>query len=128
MQMWDEQYKEIEKGIHYKIFHPSVLQSPPVPSGRQRSTIIFRLRSGHCRLNAHLHKIKIIESPNCPHCARPETVEHFLLACPKYDPERTPLLEHAQRLGIPLTLRYLLTDSRIIAKVVEYVRSCRRQI
>ena len=35
---------------------------------------MVRLRLGHTRLNAHMHRINSSDSPNCSHCKVPETV------------------------------------------------------
>ena len=50
---------------------------------REGQTIIFRLRSGHNRLNKHMHtKFKIGTSPNCPCRNIAQTAEHILQDCP----------------------------------------------
>ena len=47
----------------------------------QRS--IFQLRTGHCRLNQHLNRIKKDHSPICRHCLQQEeSVVHHLIECP----------------------------------------------
>ena len=49
----------------------------------------MRLRTGHNRLNSHMHrKLKLAPSPTCP-CGREEqTVEHVLQRCPLYEATR----------------------------------------
>ena len=50
---------------------------------REGQTIIFRHRSGHNRLNKHMHtKFKIGTSPNCPCGNIAQTAEHILQDCP----------------------------------------------
>ena len=51
---------------------------------RKGQTILFRLRTGHCRLNAHMYKIAISDSPNCPCQTALQTPEHVLQDCPLY--------------------------------------------
>ena len=44
-------------------------------------TTIFRLRRGHCRLNAHMHRLKIGSTPLCDCGYSPQTPEHVLMSC-----------------------------------------------
>ena len=50
---------------------------------RKQQVILVRLRTGHNRLNSHMHhKLKLAPSPTCP-CGREEqTAEHVLQRCP----------------------------------------------
>ena len=49
---------------------------------RQEQVIIFRLRTRHVQLNAHLNRIQPEIAPLCTLCNHPyETVKHFLLDC-----------------------------------------------
>ena len=50
---------------------------------RQEQVIIFRLRTGHNRLNHHLHRLKIVRSPNCQCGEDDQTVKHILQDCGK---------------------------------------------
>ena len=52
---------------------------------RKQQVILVRLRTGHNRLNSHMHrKLKLAPSPTCP-CGRDEqTTEHVLQRCPLY--------------------------------------------
>ena len=60
---------------------------------RAHQTAIFRLRTQHAPLNAHLHRIKTDHPAKCVYCTdSDETVEHFLFHCPLYGDIRTRLL------------------------------------
>ena len=48
---------------------------------RHQQTIIFRLRTGHCRLNSHLKRIGIKTSSQCPCGEADQTPEHYLQSC-----------------------------------------------
>ena len=51
--------------------------------------VLARLRSGHNRLNAHMHsKLKIVPSPTCPCGEEYQTTEHVLQICNRHQPER----------------------------------------
>ena len=56
---------------------------------RKQQVILVRLRTGHNRLNSHMHrKLKLAPSPTFP-CGREEqTVEHVLQRCPLYEATR----------------------------------------
>ena len=56
---------------------------------RKQQVTLVRLRTGHNRLNSHMHrKLKLAPSPTCP-CGREEqTVEHVLQRCPLYKATR----------------------------------------
>ena len=56
---------------------------------RWQQAIIFRLRTGHCRLKAHLYKkFRLVPSPLCT-CGEEETPEHVIQNCPLYDRMRS---------------------------------------
>ena len=49
---------------------------------RQEQVIIFRLRTGHNRLNCHMNKrFKLVPSPRCPCGEADQTAEHVLQEC-----------------------------------------------
>ena len=52
---------------------------------RKQQVIIFRLRTGHCRLQAHLYRIRISHTEECPCGTSTQTQEHILQSCPQHD-------------------------------------------
>ncbi|KAK7108155.1 hypothetical protein V1264_015944 [Littorina saxatilis] len=52
---------------------------------RAEQAIIFRLRTGHCCLKAHLRRIGVAESATCDCGEGDQTPEHVLQACPLLD-------------------------------------------
>ena len=65
----------------------------PTTVHRAHQTAIFRLRTQHAPLNAHLHRIKKDHPAKCVYCPdSDETVEHFLFHCQLYDNIRSRLL------------------------------------
>ena len=44
-------------------------------------TTIFQLRTGHCRLKAHMHRLKIGSTPFCDCGHSPQTPLHVLMSC-----------------------------------------------
>ena len=82
----------------------SLFRSPPKPDSyhqlsRQAQVVIFRLRTGHNRLNKHLHrKLKIVPSPMCSCGEEEQDTAHILQDCRTLQmlrmevwPEPTPL-------------------------------------
>ena len=50
---------------------------------RKQQVILVRLRTGHNRLNSHMHrKLKLAPSPTCPCGQEEQTTEHVLQRCP----------------------------------------------
>ena len=53
---------------------------------RKQQIILVRLRTGHNRLNSHMHrKLKLAPSPICPCGQEEQTAEHVLQRCPLYE-------------------------------------------
>ena len=67
--------------------HPSDDQMPHLQ--RQQQTTIFRLRTGHCRLRAHLYRLGISHTPDCLCETGPQTPEHILQSSPLYRDAQT---------------------------------------
>ena len=68
---------------------------------RALDTAITRLRIGHTRLNAHLHRLRLTDSPDCPWCpTQQDTPEHLLLHCPRHHSHRVMLLHSLSALHI----------------------------
>ena len=52
---------------------------------RAAQVTIFRLRTGHCQLLSHLHRLKISHSDECPCGTGPQTPNYILQSCPTFD-------------------------------------------
>ena len=67
--------------------HPNYKQSDSIHKlNRPEQVILFRLRTGHNRLNAHMYKkFKVGESEMCPCNADIMTAEHLLQHCRLHD-------------------------------------------
>ncbi|MPC91638.1 hypothetical protein E2C01_086689 [Portunus trituberculatus] len=60
--------------------------------GTQAKVAIAYLRLGHTTLSAHLHCLRLSPDPFCPWCTTThETIEHFLIQCPRLHSYRTAL-------------------------------------
>lgn len=70
-------------------------------------TAITQLRSGHIPLNHYLCKFDQLGNPSCECQEGIETVEHFLLTCTRYNPERKQLEQDLKELDLPLNTSIL---------------------
>ena len=83
--------------------------SPPHPPtyfshGSKLGNLLHtRLRVETSQLNAHLHKLQIIDTPSCSCGHRSETVEHFILHCTLYNDHRNILY---QELSLILNINF----------------------
>ncbi|EIW77385.1 hypothetical protein CONPUDRAFT_62453, partial [Coniophora puteana RWD-64-598 SS2] len=87
---------------------------------------IFRLRTGHIQLNKHMSRIDPSISPLCPGChSAPESVHHFLAACPAYRAARDRL-QGAMRSRRALDVNKLLSDPELARPLLAYVHATAR--
>ena len=128
MILWQDYNNGSSKGSHCKTLQPSVWQSLPVGSNRSENSVLFQVRSGHCRLNNNLYKTGVKDSPDCTLCHIPETVEHLLISRPQYSKQRSALEDGARRSNISSTLQNELTKPEIITQTVILTGECGRQV
>ncbi|KAJ7923360.1 hypothetical protein B0H13DRAFT_2316551 [Mycena leptocephala] len=90
----------------------------------QTSNLLQVSNKSHFALNSYLFRFHLGPSPNCCLCLVPETVPHFLLACPAYRRQRLRLI---MRLGTArLSLRLLLSTKSQPKPVLDFVRETER--
>lgn len=99
-------------------------QKLTAPLGKVHTSLLMHLRTGHCALNKHLHCMKQVESPYCPHCPRHrETVIHFLLHCPAYAIPRRQLQQAVGRDAS--SMKRLLTTQKHLPPLFHYIDTTR---
>lgn len=126
---WTSEFNAAETGLHYRRFTEDKESTKEMNKlDKQYSTTLFRLQTGHCKLNGHLHRIGCHDDGLCETCYSEESVEHFLVQCSRYDDHRTSLKGAADQLGICFVLDNLLSDPRMFLKVVEFVNATGRAI
>ncbi|KAJ3836538.1 hypothetical protein F5878DRAFT_512710, partial [Lentinula raphanica] len=83
------------------------------------------LRTGHAPLQAHLFRIKKVDSPTCPCCRQhPETVFHYLFQCNAHRTHRNRLRRKVgQRNMNPASL---LTEKDLLKHLFRYVDETKR--
>lgn len=102
---------------------------------RKFTRTLFRLRTGHNRLNGHLSRFNKSINPNCQDCHRDEeTAEHVLLQCTSWIPERGEINHYFHTHNIQPELTNLLglnpsfpskTQFNVTRLLVKYLRNTR---
>ena len=69
-------------------YHPT--KDPIHHLGRAEQTAIFRPRTEHCGLNAHLKRIGVAESALCGYGTEEQTPQHMLQTCSPPRPTASP--------------------------------------
>ena len=88
---------------------------------RAQASVLMQLHTGHILLNGFLHRIRKVDSPDCPACpGTHETVHHFLFECPAFTHAQHGL---ARATGQYLkSLRYILGNQDAFGPVMKFVR------
>jgi hypothetical protein len=95
------------------------------PLPRKIASILMQLRIGHIPLAKHLHHIGKAESPICPECSQnEETVEHFLVHCPKHEHARQTLRSNTG--GRNIDIKKILTNPKSLQALFKYIAATRR--
>lgn len=91
-------------------------------SSRRVETAITRFRIGHVGVKSHLNRFELADSDMCYNCGQPETIEHLILRCPKYQTQRRSLQQSHTQLNIDFTLKNILCfgnqDTRTLEKLL----------
>ena len=95
---------------------------------RRSCSILTQLRTGHIGLNKFLHRIGAVDPPLCARCQVPETVDHFLLSCRRFIPQRVILRKRLFKARSYLTINALLSDFSNNRILLAYVHSTERLI
>ena len=94
--IWETQYNSDNKGQFLKSVEPNVKDIQIINlQSKHMETIIYRLRTGHNRLNMHLYKIGLHNSGLCDFGGEAERVKHYLLDCLKYQQFQVNIIDFA---------------------------------
>ena len=107
-----EEMKSIIKSLH----KPRTDHKNYLMLNRREQVIIFRLRTGHNRLNAHMNRLKLVRSSQCNCGTDIQTAEHVLNHCPVF----TELRDATWPNPIPLQQKLFgsLSDLRATANFI----------
>lgn len=86
---------------------------------RRQCSILTQLRSDHIGLNQYLARFGRVNSSMCNKCNVPETVDHFLIKCRRYNAQRDKLKRDVKRPFI--TKRILLGSSKHRKALLDFV-------
>lgn len=87
-----------------KIYHSICPQQNSKPSfhkmglGRNQTTLINRMRAGHCRINSLLYRLNIVDTAECECGHSNQDLNHLLWECTRFDGQRTKLTKDLIRI------------------------------
>ena len=120
--MWETQYYSINIGQFFKSIEPNFKNIEIINmQNKHMEIILYRLRTGHNRLNMHLHKLGLHISGLCDFCEEPEIVKQYLLNCIKYQHLQENLINFAMKNNIKLTIEYILKNRDMFPLIYDYV-------
>ncbi|EIW59062.1 uncharacterized protein TRAVEDRAFT_122293 [Trametes versicolor FP-101664 SS1] len=92
---------------------------------RRHANLLIQFRTNHVPLQAYMERIGKASSATCPTCGEaPETVQHYLLACPTYSLHRAV---HFAPLGFSgRTMSALLNAKTSLRLLFNYVNATGR--
>ena len=93
---------------------------------RRDDVVLTRLRMGHAKLNACLYRIGKHPDGLCDVCREPETVQHYLFDCIRFQHQQLVLVEEAVKLEVPVSLSGMLGCKDFGPSVVAYVKATGR--
>lgn len=136
--LWYEHWRSIsqEKGKWYT----KIQNTPPhVPwynkfkeaNSRQFITTINRLRFGHCRIPAHLFKLRLATDKNCQFCVNEVAdLKHIVMKCHKYSINRLILVSELDdvsngdsplQTGVRMDLEEILSNPLYFKPIYRYI-------
>ncbi|KAJ3780189.1 hypothetical protein GGU10DRAFT_279779, partial [Lentinula aff. detonsa] len=87
---------------------------------RKLVTVLIQLRTGHAPLQAHLYKIKKVDTHTCPCCKRhPETVFHYLIQCRTHCTHQDQLRQQIGQRN--MNLAALLMEKSLLKHLFQYI-------
>ena len=89
---------------------------------RPDATAVAQIRSGHCPLNAYLHRFKASDTPNCDLCKQRDNVDHLLTNCRKFVGLQRTLFNAAKKHKTQTNRVHLLTDPSMFKELGHFVR------
>ena len=87
--MWRSLWDKAEKGRHLYSINTMVNNVLKIKAlNRKDERLIHHFRLVKCNLNYYKYLIRKHDTGLCVECQTIETIEHFLLSCPKYERQR----------------------------------------
>lgn len=124
-QEWYKNYSE-EKGKHFYQIQNEYNDKPWYDGQDLKGyevRMINRLMTAHNYSKSWLAKMKIVEDPDCELCEEPETAEHSIIHCPRFNIERAEFSfdgRYANLVDI-----FKKKDTKLCREVVAFVKKCK---
>nr|XP_029717034.1 uncharacterized protein LOC115260244 [Aedes albopictus] len=124
-QAWYKSYSE-EKGKHFYQIQEEYSDKPWYYGQDLKGyevRLINRLMTAHNFSKAWLARMKIVEDPDCELCAEPDTAEHSIIHCPRFNIERAEFSfdgRYASLVDI-----FKKKDISLCKEVVAFVKKCK---
>jgi hypothetical protein len=124
-QAWRDSEARARIAGRYRDVDPAAFFGLTQGLNRSRTTLWFRLVTGHVQLNAHLQRIGVSPHNTCGKCGRErETVVHYILRCPTYANDRYRWLGSLGR--DYLCLNYLFFTKGTLPALFSYIKATGR--
>ena len=90
---------------------------------RRMESVAARLRMGHVGVGSHMHRFGMRDNNQCQECSVPDTVDHFIMNCTKYDQLRCAVRLKLQRISVDFNLRNILGCGDHSARVQKKIQN-----
>lgn len=137
---WNFTVQTENKGLWYATYNVPIGTIPwfcksNTYINRKFYTTILRLRFGHCHLNYHLFRLKMVSSPQCEHCnsQADQTLDHIFFECSSFGIQRLVLMDeliviYGSPESVPRSIQDLLVNSSTYLSLFAFVASTVGQI
>jgi len=114
------QYASDHNGSAYKTLFPQITKDDQMY--KYNSISLFRLWTGHWRLNSHFFRLGLHSSGLCDQCNIPETENHFITACSKFQSQSAKLRKGTDKPGLHFEITSLLTNKTSIQLIETFLK------
>ena len=119
--LWQAQWTSSSKGRTTLAFLPDIRERMSMGWLRPNHYVTQAL-TGHGDFQARLASLGLAESDDCKYCGGTDTVGHFLLKCPKYEPQRLALLSYIGELRWPEAAHQLVGTDEAFRVFADFCR------
>ena len=137
---WNYTIQIENKGLWYATYNVPIGKTPwfcksSTYINRKFYSTILRLRFGHCRLNFHLFRLKLVQSPHCDYCSTQteQSLSHIFFECTSFGIQRLVLMDelietYGSSEAVPRSIQSLLVNTTIYLPLYKYIVSTVGQI
>ena len=120
LKLWNNEYVNNPRGSTYKQYFPHITQN--YHKQKQKSISLFRLRTGHYKLNSHLFTLGLHPTGMCEHCHVQKTVSHYFTIFPAFQLPRLKLQQAKNKLGIRFDMSTLSTNKDTAESIETFIK------